>query len=109
MLYPGLLKRLADGLSLRNVSLSQKGHSFFGLLGLVACSRIPFRVTRSKLSALLSLYFPAVKSTQFYPRATWTLRGSHYGWCRSETPASLPFSLYFSIKGDDHVKRTLTR
>lgn len=73
MLYPGLLKRLADGLSLRNIRLSQKGHSFFGLLGLVACSRIPFRVTRSKLSALLSLYFPAVKSTQFYPRATWTL------------------------------------
>lgn len=72
MLYPGLLKRLADGLSLRNISLSRKGHSFFGL-GLVACSRIPFRVTRSKLIAPLSLYFPAVKSTQFYPQATWTL------------------------------------
>lgn len=71
MLYPGLLKRLADGLSLRNISLSRKGHNFFGLLGLVACCRIPFRVT--KLIAPLSLYFPAVKSTQFYPQATWTL------------------------------------
>jgi hypothetical protein len=55
------------------VCLSLKGHSFFGLLGPVACSRVPLRVTKSELIAPLSLYFPAVESTQFYPQATWTL------------------------------------
>lgn len=34
MLYPGPLKRLADGMPLRNRSLHLKGHSFLGLLGL---------------------------------------------------------------------------
>lgn len=57
MLYPGPLKRLADGLSLQNVSLSVKGHSFLCLLGLVACSRVPRRVTQAKFIAPLSLYF----------------------------------------------------
>lgn len=73
MLYPGPLKRLADGLSLQNVSLSVKGHSFLCLLGLVACRRVPRRVTQAKFIAPLSLYFPSEKSTQFYPQATWTL------------------------------------